>query len=307
MAKKFKIFQSRFIESSDPEGKDWDVCIIEKGTSKNGFTYTKEVLTKSVPLFEGAKACLYDFQGVLKHLPEVVQKMIPGGFAKSIVGWYSDVKYAEFKNADGSYTLDESALKIWNLLRMTVKEGGPGSGRYPAGSGANPKQSAFADKSPDEMHAYIQKQYGLESSFSVVPKLPIVKLPDGTKFRPEARTNTATGDVECSEGLFMRTGDDTSIGYKVSGTIEMGGWQAIVCHETAHVLDASRDVTNDPKFMKIQAAMESAAKSKSGYVSEYAMNSPEENFAESFAVYKLQPAWLEKNNPDMYNYIKKIK
>lgn len=113
MAKKFKIFQSRFIESTDPEGKDWDVCIIEKGTSKNGFTYTKEVLEKSVPLFEGAKACLYDFQGVLKHLPEVVQKMIPGGFAKSIVGWYSDVKYSEFKNADG--TLQEGVVAKFHI------------------------------------------------------------------------------------------------------------------------------------------------------------------------------------------------
>lgn len=192
-------------------------------------------------------------------------------------------------------------------VKETLKEGGPGSGRYPSGSGDNPKQSAFADKSPDEMHAYIQKQYKLDTSLSVVPKLPVVRLPDGTKFRPEARTNVGTGEVECSEALFMRTGDDTSIGYKSSGSIEMGGWQAIVCHETAHVLDASRDIANSPQFLKLHAAMETAPKSKSGFVSQYAMNSPEENFAESFAVYKLQPAWLEKNNPDMYNFIRKIK
>lgn len=127
-----KIINGRFFEALDAEGKDWDVCIIAKGTSKNGFTYTKEVLEKSAPLFEGAKACLYEFENkILKHLPESIQKLIPGGFAKSIVGWYSDVKYGEFKDSDGvlqeglvaKFHISENAKWLRELMRDAWEHG----------------------------------------------------------------------------------------------------------------------------------------------------------------------------------------
>ncbi len=203
-------------------------------------------------------------------------------------------------------------------LQEALKEGGEGSGNFghsgrpgerggSSSDGGGMSTEKFGELDPNEMHATLAKQYSAKTELNIVPKLPIVKLPDGTKFRPSARTNIETGEIEIDENTFLRTGDPEAVGYKVSGTIEMGGWQAIVCHETAHVIDLKHGVTTDPKFLAIHNQMDSVAKSKSGYVSEYAMNSPEENFAESFAVYKLNPTWLSENNPAMYKYIKAIK
>ncbi len=103
MTKYFKLGGAKFLEASGPEGKDWKVCLIETGTSKNGFTYPAETLQKAAPLFEDVKACLYEFDNkILKHLPDFIQETIRAGFPKSIVGWYSNVHFGEFKDAQGN-------------------------------------------------------------------------------------------------------------------------------------------------------------------------------------------------------------
>jgi len=123
--KKLKVTEAVFLEAIDPEGKDWKVCLIATGTSKNGFTYPKETLEKAVPLFEGAKACAYDFGKVFKHLPDSIQEKVKEGFPKSICGWYSNVHFGEFKDATGEarsgvladFHVAENAIWLRQLMK----------------------------------------------------------------------------------------------------------------------------------------------------------------------------------------------
>lgn len=92
----------RLIEAKDKEGKDWEVCIIETGWSLNNKFYPKEVLKKAIPLFEDIKSFAYEFKGKLfNHLPEMIRKVLPQGVAKNVVGWYDNVHYGTFKDAEG--------------------------------------------------------------------------------------------------------------------------------------------------------------------------------------------------------------
>ena len=100
--KKIKLAGTKILESMDAEGKDWKVCLLGQGLSKNGFFYSKEVLQKALPLFEGAQARMYEVGSVLKHLPAVVQNLVKEGFPRSIIGWYSGIEYNSFKDADGN-------------------------------------------------------------------------------------------------------------------------------------------------------------------------------------------------------------
>ncbi len=90
------------LQEAHSEGSEWDVVLIEAGLSKNGTYYSEETLQKSVPLFEGVKACLYRFGEKLDHLPEDIVRAMPQGLAGNVVGWFENARFTEFTKADGS-------------------------------------------------------------------------------------------------------------------------------------------------------------------------------------------------------------
>ena len=84
----------RFSERGD--GSKFPVVIIRSGLSKNGVLYTPEVLEKSVPLFEGAKAYVFrQVSGDADHLSDELRKNVPQGFVANIAGWYENVRMCE--------------------------------------------------------------------------------------------------------------------------------------------------------------------------------------------------------------------
>lgn len=113
--KKFSYHIARLIESSDKSGKDWDVVIIQAGTSLNNKIYKPSVLKKSLGLFEDAKVFAYEFKGEsFNHLPDNIAQAVHGGFPKSWVGWLDHVKYGTFKD-DGGQT-QEGVLGKFHII-----------------------------------------------------------------------------------------------------------------------------------------------------------------------------------------------
>lgn len=100
----------RLLASTQPEGKEFEVVLIEAGPSKNkepfNFNYSEELLSKSAALFEGTKAYAYekfeDGKHVFDHLPIEARKANPQGFPKNLVGWYDNVRFGEFRREDNS-------------------------------------------------------------------------------------------------------------------------------------------------------------------------------------------------------------
>lgn len=114
------------LEAKDKEGKEWDVVLIQAGLSKNGKYYPADVLKKSLSLFEGAKAYVFEFKdGLMKHLPELARKIVPQGFLRNLVGWYDEVRYGEFRDTDGNeqegiiarFHISEAADWLRKLMR----------------------------------------------------------------------------------------------------------------------------------------------------------------------------------------------
>jgi hypothetical protein len=106
----------QILESKDKEGKEWDVCLIEAGLSKNGKLYPKEVLQNSVNLFDGVKAFCFELgRNMFNHLPIKVQEMIPQGLVKNIVGWYEKPRFDSFRDSEGN-------LKWGVLARLHISE-----------------------------------------------------------------------------------------------------------------------------------------------------------------------------------------
>lgn len=94
----------RLLESLNKEGKDWEVVIIEAGTSLNDRIYPASVLKKAVEkgLFENAKSYAFEFNPEeYKHLPDEVKKRFPFGFIKNMVGWFDKTHYGTFKDESG--------------------------------------------------------------------------------------------------------------------------------------------------------------------------------------------------------------
>ncbi len=90
------------LQEAHSEGSEWDVVLIEAGLSKNGTYYSEETLKRSVPLFEGVKACVYRFGEKLDHLPEEIVRSMPQGLSGNVVGWFEKARFTEFTKADGS-------------------------------------------------------------------------------------------------------------------------------------------------------------------------------------------------------------
>lgn len=84
------------------EGKEWDVVLIAVGWSKNDKYYSRDVLKASVPLFEGAKACMYRFGDSLDHLSDDAEQRRPSGFSLNTIGWYAGIHFGSYKDSSGN-------------------------------------------------------------------------------------------------------------------------------------------------------------------------------------------------------------
>ena len=99
-------YQQTHLLEADPTGRSFDVVLIESGVSKNGYRYSDEMLKREAAKFNGVKAYAYEFKGdqraLFDHLPDKVREQYPQGFAKNLVGDYSNARYGEFTKPDGS-------------------------------------------------------------------------------------------------------------------------------------------------------------------------------------------------------------
>lgn len=107
-----------------PEGKEWEVILIQAGKSKNGRVYKPEVLKKATKLFEGAKAYAYEFKGQLfDHLPDTVRSKVDNSaLVKNLVGVYENVRWDENRKAIvGKFRVLASWMK--DLLKNAWENG----------------------------------------------------------------------------------------------------------------------------------------------------------------------------------------
>lgn len=97
----------RIVEAASKDGSVWDVVLLEAGKSANNVNYPEQILSQSVPSFEGAKAFAYEFKGnaadLLDHLPDNVRETNPEGMAKNLVGYYEDVRFGTFPKPNGTH------------------------------------------------------------------------------------------------------------------------------------------------------------------------------------------------------------
>lgn len=104
-----------------PEGKDWDVVIIEAGLSLNNVFYPSDTLRRDFKIFEGVRACAYRFGNKLgggrdqfNHLPDVAALQKPEGFVENEVGFFRNARFGKFKRPDGH--TGEGILALFHVL-----------------------------------------------------------------------------------------------------------------------------------------------------------------------------------------------
>lgn len=131
----FKESESFVTEQKGAEGKLWRVCLIEAGTSKNKRRYSAELLKTSAPLFEGVKSFAYEFRdsagNLFDHEPESIKEIKPQGFPRNVVGWFDNVNFEQFTNADGKvkeglladFHITEDATWLREKLRSAWEQG----------------------------------------------------------------------------------------------------------------------------------------------------------------------------------------
>lgn len=104
----------RLLESKDPQGKDWDIVVIEAGLGKNDRFYSPEVLHKATPLYKHVPVYLFKLGDMADHLPDDLadQKQRLVG---NQVGWLEDPHFSSFKAAGKS--------KQGILARLHIDEG----------------------------------------------------------------------------------------------------------------------------------------------------------------------------------------
>jgi len=126
----------RLVEA-DPEGKVWEVVVIEEGESKNGRHdgnggfipryYSREAIEAVAKHLEGAKAFTYTAKDRQEHLPLEAKREQPYGLVGNLVGWFSEprvitkvvegtekaVAVAKFHIDEGASWLRQKLLDAW--------------------------------------------------------------------------------------------------------------------------------------------------------------------------------------------------
>ena len=121
----------RLLESHEPEGREWDVVVIEAGWSRNRVYYSSEILRKALHLFEGLHVSANEFRPRLfDHLPEDAKRAAPGGFPKQVVGWLEGVRFRTFEREGETregitarFRITENAKWLRELLRDSWQMG----------------------------------------------------------------------------------------------------------------------------------------------------------------------------------------
>ena len=91
--------RSRLLEAKDPEGKDWDIVVIEAGLGKNNRFYPAQVLKKAKSLYQHVPVYLFKLKDTADHLPDELAS-IKSHLLGNQVGFLEDPRFGEFK-ADG--------------------------------------------------------------------------------------------------------------------------------------------------------------------------------------------------------------
>ena len=91
--------RSRLLEAKDPEGKDWDIVVIEAGLGKNNRFYPAQVLKKAKSLYQHVPVYLFKLKDTADHLPDQLAS-IKSHLLGNQVGFLEDPRFGEFK-ADG--------------------------------------------------------------------------------------------------------------------------------------------------------------------------------------------------------------
>jgi hypothetical protein len=105
---------------SDLEGKDWDIVVIERGLSKNGFFYDAHVLREAVKHFEGLRvnAVLLgkDPEERFDHMSDEMKRNVNGNPVMNQIGILENVRY-------GTTTLPNGRKVEGILARLHILEG----------------------------------------------------------------------------------------------------------------------------------------------------------------------------------------
>ena len=107
------------LSEAEPQGAEWDVCVIEEGTSLNGRVYSAEVLERDASLFEGAGVFAYELApGDLNHLPEATKNQIGqgGGLLHNRIGELAAPAYGTRNGRNGIF----ARLKVASESMRTV-------------------------------------------------------------------------------------------------------------------------------------------------------------------------------------------
>jgi len=102
---------ARLVErAQDPQGRVWQVVVIEAGVSANKNLYKPEVLRQAVPLFEGKPVAIYQFARPgggdgFDHASMDVRRLIPEGVAGNVVGVLRNVRMGESDSAKQGKTV----------------------------------------------------------------------------------------------------------------------------------------------------------------------------------------------------------
>ena len=117
-------FEGRIVGAAERDV--YDVVLIEEGLSKNGNYYPREVLQRALPLFENAKCFAFEFLGnVYDHLPENIKRAVPQGFARNLVGYFTNPVLTEVRPGVHGVKAKFHVVASWakDLLSNLAKEG----------------------------------------------------------------------------------------------------------------------------------------------------------------------------------------
>lgn len=117
-----------FETSSDPEGKIWDVTIVEPGFTLNGWYHPDDVLQQAAAdgVFEGVDVNLYELPRGAGHVGEEFFPL-KSLLVKNKAGWLEDVKYVAGRGLTGTLNFLDSAKSIGKdlLNAMSLKKPAP--------------------------------------------------------------------------------------------------------------------------------------------------------------------------------------
>ncbi len=85
----------RLLEAKDPEGKDWDIVIIETGMGLNNRSYAGNVLKAAEPLYDNCPVYLFELGKDADHLPDSIVDEKPR-LIKHLVGWLRKPSFRSF-------------------------------------------------------------------------------------------------------------------------------------------------------------------------------------------------------------------